>query len=221
MYTWDFHTLKVYTGPLLGGLLTTLWISSISIFCGTIIGILLAVARKTRTRIIRYPAIVFIELFLAMPVLVLLIWAHYCLPLLVNLRISASTTAVLVFSLSLAAFVAETMRSGIEAIPNGQVEAGLSLQLSSIQVYKFIVLPQAFRLMLPALLTQYLTCLKLSTLASVIAVYELLHTANNIALQTYRPLEVYTVVALMFVLVILPINLTIRKLEKIWGQRGL
>lgn len=220
MYNWNFQSIEPYTIPLLKGLMVTLWISFVSIVIGTVVGIPLAIARKTTAIVLKYPAMVFIEIFLAMPVFVLLIWAYYCLPLLLNIRLSAVITAILVFSCSLAAFVAETMRSGIEAIPKGQIEAGLSLQLSRIQIYRFIVLPQAFRLMLPALLTQYLTCLKLSTLASVIAVYELLHTADNIVSRTYRPLEVYTIVAFIFVLVILPINFLIRNLEKKWGQKS-
>lgn len=218
MYNWNFHSIEPFIIPLFRGLLTTLWISFASISIGTAFGILLVMARKAYIKIIKYPAIIFIEIFLAIPVLVLLIWVYYCLPLILDVQLSGSATAVLTFSCSLAAFVAETMRSGIDAIPTGQIEAALSLQLSKIKVYRFIVLPQAFRLMLPALLTQYITCLKLTTLASIVAVYELLHTANNIVSRSYRPLEMYTIVAFIFILVILPINLVIRRIEKRWGK---
>jgi polar amino acid transport system permease protein len=220
MYDWDFNAIQSYIWPLMRGMITTLWISGVSVIFGSALGILLVASRKSSIKLLRYPVVIFIEIFLAMPVLVLLIWAYYCLPLILHIKFSAITTAIIVFSCSLSAFVAETMRSGFEAIPRGQIEAALSLKLSRVQTYLYIVLPQAFRLMLPALLTQYLTCFKLSTLASVIAVYEIMHTADNVVSRTYRPLEVYTIVALIFVLVVLPINLLIRKLESQWGRKS-
>jgi len=219
MYKWDFSVLGPYALPLLRGLGITFWISFASVLAGTVMGLSLAICRRSRFWVLRGCAAAFIEVFLAMPVLVLLIWAYYCLPLLLDVSLSGMTTAILVFSLSLAAFVAETLRSGIDAIPVGQIEAAMSLRLSKPDVYRFIVLPQAFRIVLPALLTQYLTCLKLSSLAAVIAVYELLHTADGIALATYRPLEIYTVVAGMFLVVILPINMAVRAIESRWGKR--
>ena len=219
MYKWNFNVIIPYIEPLFEGLLLTVWISLVSIIIGTILGIILVIARKSQTTIVRLPAILFIEVFLAAPVLVLLVWTYYCLPLLINVRLSGFATVVLVFSLSLSAFIAETLRSGIDAIPEGQIDAAASLQLSKIQIYRYIIFPQALRLMLPALLTQYLTLIKLSTLASVIAVYELLHTANNIVSRVYRPLEVYTVVALMFIAFILPLNLIIRQIEKRWSKK--
>lgn len=214
MYDWDFNFIVAYIPSLLNGLKITLFISALSIIFGTILGVFLGIARKSKIFILSICSTIFIEIFLALPVLVLLIWVYYCLPLFIGINLNETTTAVLSFTLSLAAFIAETVRSGINSIPQGQIEAGLTLQLSKIQVYRFIILPQAIRLMLPALLTQYLTTIKLTTLASVIAVYELLHTSNNIVSLTYRPLEVYTVVAIIFLIVIIPINLFVRRIEK-------
>ena len=145
MYNWNFRPIEPYTIPLLKGLLVTLWISFVSIVLGTVIGIFLAAVRKAPTKFIRYPAIVFIEVFLAMPILVLLIWVYYCLSLSLNIKLSAMTTTILVFSCSLSAFIAETLKLGVEAVPKGQIEAGLSLQLSKFNIYRFIILPQAFQ----------------------------------------------------------------------------
>lgn len=219
MYTWRFGVLLPYMGALGRGLLATLLISGASILVGSALGVILAVARRSAPRPLAVLTTGFTELFLAMPVLVLLVWSYYCLPLIAPVRLSAMMTTILVFTLSLSAFISEIVRAGIEAVPVGQIQAGLSLRLNRIGVYRFIVLPQALRAMLPALLTQYLTTLKLSTLASVIAVHELLHTAGSIVAHTYRPLEVYSAVAVVFIAVILPINILTRRLERRWGHR--
>jgi polar amino acid transport system permease protein len=197
----------------LRGLWTTIYISAASIVLGTIAGALLAVLRRAHTPLPRALAKGFIEILLALPVLVLLVWAYYCLPLILPIRLSPEVTAIIVLSLSLSAFAAETIRSGIEAIPRGQIEAAEAFRLSRYTIYRYIVFPQALRLILPALVSQFVTCIKLSTMASVIAVYEVLHTANNIVSRTFRPLEIYTLLALLFVALILPTNLLARRLE--------
>jgi polar amino acid transport system permease protein len=220
MYEWDFTFLRQYTLPLLRGVSLTLRVSLLSIFIGTAIALPLVICRRSSSRILSFSSALIIEIFLAAPVLVLLVWMYYCLPLLLPIRLSPEVSAIIAFSLSLSAFVAETIRSGIEAIPRGHFDAAIAMRLSRYQTYRHIVLPQAFRIVLPAMLTQYLTCIKLSSLASVIGVYELLHTANNIALSTYRPLETYSIVAVLFVLIILPINMGVRAIERKWKMAG-
>jgi polar amino acid transport system permease protein len=220
MYDWDFNSIIKYLPALLKGAIITIQLSFLSILFGTILGLILSFTRYSRFLLARVTSKVIIEVFLALPVLVLLIWAYYCLPLL-GLKFNEFWTVIFVFSISLSAFIAETMRSGYDAIPSGQIEAAKTLLFSKIQIFRFIILPQGFRIILPALLTQYITTIKMTTLASVIAVYELLHTANNIAMQTYRSLEVYTVIAIFFLIIIIPINIFTRRIERKWIKKEL
>ena len=120
---------------------------------------------------------------------------------------------MLALSLTLSAFVAEIVRSSLHAVPVGHVEAARGLGMTKIQALRYIVLPQAFRVMLPPLVSMYIDTLKMSSLASIIAVYELLDSAQNLIMSSYRPLEIYTVVALIYVAIIIPFALFTRRYE--------
>lgn len=213
-YQWDFSIVWRNQDVFVNGALVTLQLTFFAITLGTLWGFLLGLSRLSKFKILRAFTSLYIEIFLALPVLVLLIWIYYSGPLLFRfLNISNFWTAVLALALSLGAFVAEIVRSGIEAVPRGQVEAARGMGMTFLQATRKIVVPQAFRVMTPPLLGQYITCLKLSSLASVIAVYELLHSAQNLITYTYRPLEIYTAVALTYVVLIFPFSLLTRRLE--------
>ncbi len=213
-YSWDFSVILRYKEAFFKGTLVTLEITLLCIVFGTILGGVVALLRKSHFKVINIIALFYIEIFRAVPLLVLLVWFYYCLPILMGIRFSNITTAVIALTINLSAFAAETIRAGIESIPKGQSESGLALGLNKRQVLLRIILPQAYRVMIPNMLGLYITMLKLSSLASVIAVYELLHTANNIISQVYRPLEIYTVIALIYIVIILPISWYSRELEK-------
>lgn len=212
-YDWHFESVWAYRAALLEGALISVQLTGLSIVVGTSLGVFLAFARGSRLRAVRWPTMVVIEILRALPILVLLVWLYYCLPILTGVRLSAFWTAVLGLSVNLAAFAAETFRAGIEAVPNGQLEVARSMGLTQWQIRTRIVLPQATRQMMPALVGLYVTILKLSSLASVIAVGELLHNANNIISVTYRPLEAYTAVALVYVAIALPVTMLSQRLE--------
>lgn len=212
-YNWEFGFLLKFVPALLKGLWVTIYVSFFSIVLGTVVGIAVGVGRKLPIWPIRIFSAIYINLFLAFPVLVLLIWLYYCLPVLTGISFSSTVTTVIALTLSLAGFVGDIIRGGIEAIPRGQEESALTLGLSRWQVMRRIILPQAIRIMMPPILGQYITCIKLSALASVIAVYELLHTATNIITQTYKPLETYTIVALLYLALIWPLVRVMRRFE--------
>jgi polar amino acid transport system permease protein len=156
---------------------------------------------------------IYVELFLALPVLVLLIWIYFCGPLLLGISLSGFWTAVVALSLSLSAFAAEIVRSGILSVPKGQTEAARALGMSRVQSLLYISIPQAIRVMIPPFLGIYIACLKTTSLASTIAVYELLHSAQSLIVSSYRPLEIYTTVALIYVAMVLPISYITRRFE--------
>jgi polar amino acid transport system permease protein len=219
MYDWDFRIIWQNRWVFVHGGVITVEITLFSIVLGTAAGCLLGLGRSARPLWVRLPVSAFVELFLALPVLVLLIWIYYCGPLLVGINLSGFWTAVLGLSLSLSAFVAEIVRAGLQAVPKGQVEAARALGMTWLQSLVWITIPQAMRVIVPPLLGMYASTLKLSSLASVIAVYELLHSAQNLITLTFRPLEVYTTIAVVYVILILPLILVTRRLESIKGWR--
>ena len=136
------------------------------------------------------------------------------MPPLFGIHISAFFTALIGLSLNLGAFSAEIFRVGIISIPKGQRESSIALGLSKYQTMKDIILPQAKRVIIPPLTGRYIETIKLTSLASVIAVDELLHSGQNLISVSYRPLEVYTIIALLYLAIIVPLTLILKKLEK-------
>ncbi|MBI2631434.1 amino acid ABC transporter permease [Candidatus Pacearchaeota archaeon] len=214
VYTWDFSVIFTYKEAILKGTLITLELTFFSIILGSILGMRLCLMKLSKNPILKYPAIAFIEVFQDLPLLILLIWLFYALPPLFGIHISAFLTALIGLSLNLGAFSAEIFRAGIISIPKGQRESSIALGLSKYQTMKDIILPQAKRVIIPPLTGRYIETIKLTSLASVIAVDELLHSGQNLISVSYRPLEVYTIIALLYLAIIVPLTLMLKKLEK-------
>jgi polar amino acid transport system permease protein len=214
-YQPEFGVIWTYRAALFEGLRTTVLVSVLASALGTLGAIVLVSCRSSRRAWLRVPSQLYIETFLALPLLVLLIWVYYCLPL-INpvLSLGAFSAAVVAISMNAAAFIEETLRVGIESIPRGYGDAAHLLGLSRWQFRVGILMPLAVRRVVPALLAQYVTTIKLSSMASIISVYELLHSAENLIAVTFRPLEVYTTVAIGYLLVILPLSFGVRLLER-------
>ena len=212
-YKWDFRFIIHFLPALGHGLLVTIYVSLVAILFGTVVGVSLAVMKRSQNRFVSSLSELYIKLFLAFPVLVLIIWLYYCLPVLLKVHLSSTWTAIIALTLSLGGFIGDIVRAGIDAVPKGQIECAYSLGLSYNRTMYRIVLPQAIKMMIPPILGQYITCIKLSSLASIIAVYELLHTANNIISTTYKPLEMYTITAALYIIIILPMVYVMRYFE--------
>jgi polar amino acid transport system permease protein len=213
--TWDAAVIITNLPTLISGLLVTISLTLLTITLGTIAGGLAAFGTLMKSPI-RYLAFVYIEFFLSMPALVLLIWMYYVLPFFSSFLVwSGFSVAVLGLSLSLSAFVAEIVRAGIASVSRGQLETALILGIPRVSAWMHIVLPQAVRTMWPALLGQFITTYKFSTLASVVTVGELLHNGELVIAQSYRPIEIYSVIAIFFVATIVPLNFLSRKLSKL------
>jgi polar amino acid transport system permease protein len=214
MYTWDFGIIFQNASVLLRGCIVTLQLTIVSLILATALGLLLSFGSLSRLRLVRWLAIGFVEFFRAAPALVVLIWIYYALPVIIGLNFSSFVSAVLALTLVQASYEAEIFRAGIEAIELGQIEAARSVGMSRGQTMRRIVLPQAFRIMIPPFVSATASLLKYSSLASVVAVYELLNQGNNIIQQSFRPLEVYTSVAVLYLAMILPITQASRMLER-------
>ena len=199
---------------LLSGLQFTIYLSLIAIFFSIIIGLLISVMSSSQNIFLKYFNIGYTEIIRSIPVLVMILWVYYGFPVLFDLNFSAFTAGVIALSICDSPFIAEIFRSGIEAVPKGQKEAGSSLGLNRYQKFTLIILPQAIKIILPALGNQFIYMIKMSSLVSIIGLNELTRKANELVVSQYRPLEIYTFLVLEYLVLILIISYFVRKLEK-------
>ena len=199
---------------LLEGLKYTLEVSALSLVFGNVIGLLAAVARMSRRPPFVQIAYIYIDFFRTTPALVQLIWVFYAMPVLLGISLSPLWSGVVALSLNAGAFLAETFRSGLESISVGQRDAASVLGLSRLQTFARIVLPQAFRRVLPATANIFIGLIKDSSLLSVIAVGELTYEVQSQVQTTFRPLELYTVLAVAYFVVTYPLSLLTTWLER-------
>jgi len=202
---WDFASVFSNTDALLAGAAGTLRIFAICLVAGLTLGLFVGLARYSRRRIFYIPASVFMEFFRNTPVLVQILWFYFALPMLVPFDISPLMAAALGISLNSAAFSAEIYRGGIQSIERGQWDGARAIGMSSAQAMRRIILPQALRRMLPPLTNRAIEIFKMSTLASAVAYVELLQQGKLIASVNYNPIEAYTVIALIFFLLLYPL----------------
>jgi polar amino acid transport system permease protein len=163
---------------LLRGLVNTLILSFFSIVCGTALGLVTSLVRLYAPPALRFVAVVYIDVFRAVPMLVVLILIYYALPFL-GVKFSSWTSAVLAFSLVMAAYSAEVFRAGIEGVPRGQFEASAALGLPFLQTMRRVILPQAVRAVIPPMTGNCVSLFKDTSLASTVALPELLNEATN------------------------------------------
>ena len=213
MYHWDFEFLWGFRRLLLIGLGYTAAYTVICTLLGLLIGLAVAMGRLSRHASLRAPLRGYVEVFRCTPVLVQLVWFYYALPVLTGIQISAALAAMLALSLYGSSFYSEIIRGGIISIDPEQSDAARALGMRRFQVMRRVVLPQAFRRMVPPLLNQSILQLKNTSLLSVLALPDLLYQGQSIAHETYRPLETYTVVALAYFIVLLPATILVKRAE--------
>jgi polar amino acid transport system permease protein len=212
-YEWNFAVVQRYLPALLWGAGWTLQLSVIGFLGGLLLSLPVGFARASGRGPVSFLAGVYTEVLRTIPALVLMIWLYYCLPILFGVRLSAVWSATLALFLSSSAYSAEILRAGIRAVPTGQIEAAYALGYSRLQAARDIVAPQALKLMVPPFLGLFIATVKNSALASFLAAPELLHTANNAIAESFRPLELYTVVAVIYVVLLLPLSLLSKRFE--------
>jgi polar amino acid transport system permease protein len=203
-YQWSFGFLWHYQILFVRGVEVTLAYTIGTISLGLLLGLFIGVARLSKSRLDNYPLIGLIEAFRCTPLLVQIVWFYYALPVILNVQIPAVVAATAVLSLYTGAFYAEIFRGGIVSIERGQWDAARALGLSPWRMMRLVILPQAMRRMLPPFINQSITQLKNTSLISTIAVPDLLYQGQMITADTYRPLETYTVVALVYFAMLFP-----------------
>ncbi|OBZ95746.1 ABC transporter permease [Pararhizobium polonicum] len=215
MYTWDFNILWTYRWLFVEGTAVTIALTIGIIVLGLLLGLIGGLAQLSKSATLRWASWLYIEIFRCTPLLVQLLWCYYALPILTGIEMSATTAAVLTLSLYGGSFYAEVIRGGIVSIEPGQSEAGLALGLTPARVMRRIILPQALKRMIPPLMNQSIIQFKNTSLVSVLAVPDLLYQGQVAAMDTYRPLEVYTVIAVIYFIVLVPLTAVVKKSEKL------
>ena len=213
-YHWDFHPVFEHFPMLLTGFENTAKLAIVAIILGAVFGLVLTFMRLATHRSIRYPAIAFIEFYRNTPALVHFFWFYYALPVVVNVNLDPFTAAILALATQSSAFYAEVYRGGIISIERGQWEASKALGMHHHQLMKRIILPQAFSRMIPPFVERTFELIKTTTLASTLAYAEILYQATRVSSETYRPIEVYTTVAVIFIVTLALASLAFNRLEK-------
>lgn len=220
-YTWGWHVVSPFDARgisnllfLAGGIWATLAISIVSIVISVIVGIAIALAGLSRSRYLRLVNQIYVETFRAIPLLVLILWVYYGLPVVAGIQFGVFAAGVISLVLSDSAFEAEIFRAGIQSIHVGQWEAARALGLKGWPVMRLVILPQAIRRILPALGNQFVYVLKMSSLVSVVGYQELTRRANELTLVEYRPLEIYTLLVVEYLVLIIAVSWLVRKLEQ-------
>ena len=214
MYHWDFGSLWAYRSLVLVGLGYTVLYTVLCVVLGLAVGTAAGLGRLAKSRWATWPLIFYIEVFRCTPLLVQLVWFYYALPVLLDISMSPSLAATLTLSLYGGAFYAEIIRAGVLSIDAGQWDAGRALGLNRLKLMRKIILTQALKRMLPPLMNQSIIQLKNTSLVSVLAVPDLLYQGQVVTAAIYRPLEVYTTVALVYFAVLFPLTLAVQGLER-------
>lgn len=213
-YQFDFHFLLGNSGALWDGLKVTLELALLSNIFGLTVGFILCLMAMSPFSIIRWPTKLFIEFFRCTPVLLQIVWFYYCVPMLFNLFVDPIYMGFLALGLNLAAFNAEAYRAGVQAVPREHHDAGIALGLNRVQQTVYVVLPQAIRSALPVLMTNGISILQQSALVAIVAISDLMYAGKNIATESYRPLETYTLIALIYFALSLPVSRLVSLIER-------
>jgi polar amino acid transport system permease protein len=213
-YAWDFSFLWHYRWLILWGLGITVAYTIGSITIGMIIGLVTGLLRLSRNKFLTLPLVAYVEIFRCTPLLVQIIWFYYALPVVLGIDIPATVAATMVLSLYTGAFYAEIVRGGVQSMERGQWDAARAIGLRQLQALRLVILPQAFRRMIPPFMNQSIIQLKNTSLVSTIAVADLLYQGQMITAETYRPLEVYTMVAALYFAVLFPLTLAAQYVER-------
>lgn len=228
--TWGWYVINPMTPSgwvnikfLINGMGATVLLSVIAASISIVLGLLVALPGLSERRGIRAINRVYVEIVRAIPLLPMLFWVFYGLPIVfksmgLNIQIDPFWGAIITLALSDSAFTAEIYRAGIQSIAKGQAEAAKTVGLNYMQTMRYVILPQAIRRILPPLANQFIYIVKMSAFASVIGMQELTRRANELVVTEYRPLEIYSLLIVEYLVLVLIISAGVRWLERKMGS---
>lgn len=206
MYHWDFYTIFQSFDLFVTGVWVTFLYTIGSILIGIAVGLAACFARLSRFWWLRLFARSYQELFRCTPLLVQILWAYYALPMILGITISNTMAGLLTLSLYVGSFYAEIFRGGILAVDKGQREAAAAIGMSSLQAMLYVIMPQAIKGMLPAFINQSVIQLKNTSLLYAISIAELTYMTSVVTSETYRPLEAYSMAAVLYFAMLFPLT---------------
>lgn len=204
---------------LLQGYRTTLWLSTVALLPSLVLGTLVGILRVVPNRFVRGIGTVYVEFFRNVPLLIVLFYFYHALPR-AGITLSAFDSALWAVAIYTAAFIAEAVRAGIQSIHKGQVEASRSLGFSYIQTMRYVILPQAFAVIIPPLGNLYIAMLKNTSLASTIAVAELVYQGEILDSRTFRTFEVFIAVGVLYLTLTIPLGIVVNLIERRMAPKG-
>ena len=196
------------------GVWITILLSAVSGFTSLAAGLVIALLSLYGPGWLRVPCVLYIDSMRAIPVLVVLVWTFFVLPIVAGVTMSPFTAALIGLTVHLAAYAAEIVRAGIESVRPGQTRAALALGMSRAQVVRRILLPQAIVRMLPAFGSLLSVTIKDTAIASVIAVPELMRQSETVAGQSFQPIEVFSFAILLYFLMLFPVTRGVDRLYR-------
>lgn len=210
---WDWDFAREILPELVEGMRTTVWLTLVSIVVAMVLGLVLALLRRSRWRVVRWPVGLVVDFIRSTPLLVQLYFLFFVLPSF-EIRLSGFEAAVIGLGVHYACYTSESYRAGIESVPRGQWEAAVALNLRSAQTWRSVVLPQAIPTVIPALGNYLVAMFKDAPLAATITVMDVLGVARDIQGDSFRGVEPFTVAGVLFLAVSIPAAMFARYLEK-------
>lgn len=196
-YQFEFAAVFAYHSELLKGVCLTIALTVVTLSCGFVLGVAIAMGRMSRFRALRFLCAAYVELIRNTPMLVQLFFIYFGLPTL-GVRVSPDVGALIAITINVAAYSTEIVRAGLEATPRGNIEAGLSLAMSRFQVFRHVMLVPALQRIYPALTSQFIIVMLGTSVASQIAADELTSVGNFIQSRNFRSFEIYAVIGVMY-----------------------
>lgn len=216
-YTLDPGAVTRNLDKLWEGLIVTLELTVAANVIGVTAGFILALVVLSPYRLLSWPATLLVEFFRCTPAIVQIVWFFYCVPMLFNVWLDPVTMGIMALGLNLTAFNAEAYRASIQAVPKEHLDAGIALGLTPVQRIRHIVQPQALRASVPVLLTNGIGTFQQSALVAIVGVADLMYQGKLVATETYRPIETFSVIALVYLAVSLPVARIVGWLERRQG----
>ncbi|MBN8505345.1 MAG: amino acid ABC transporter permease [Burkholderiales bacterium] len=207
-FTWEF-----FRSFVLNGLIFSVTLTLVAMVGGILLGTVLALMRLSGIRALALPAAAYVNTLRSIPLVMVILWFFLLVPFLIGRPIDAAMSAFITFTLFEAAYYSEIMRAGIQSVPQGQQHAGYAMGMTYGQTMGLVVLPQAFRNMLPVLLTQTIILFQDTSLVYAIGAYDLLKGFEIAGRNLNRPIEAYLLAALFYFVICFTLSMAVRKLQ--------
>jgi glutamate/aspartate transport system permease protein len=210
----SFITWEVIRAYVANGFVFSIQLTLVAMVGGIALGTVLALMRLSGVKWLVLPATIYVDTLRSIPLVMVIMWFFLLIPFLIGRPIGAELSAIVTFTLFEAAYYSEIMRAGIQSVPKGQVHAGYAVGMTYGQTTRFIVLPQAFRNMLPVLLTQTIILFQDTSLVYAIGAYDLLKGFETVGRNFNRPVETYLVAAAVYFVICFSLSMLVRKLQQ-------